>query len=868
VRLWSRRTTDAPENGRDARSYATAAAETAAPRGFAADNAASRGDGGEDRRATQGEREMSAIHMAENAATRLIETINSQTAYELKQEELGWVRIGEGADSYDLSWSDREFIRSRCVALWQIDPTVAQAMSLLQSGTFGRGVGTPKANDKRIQPIIDRFWDDRDNKLCLLSRQGQMETNLLLGMEGERFFTLHTSAADSHVKIADIPVQEVVAVITHPQNRRQPVLYKRTAVQRKWDFGTGTWKLEGEKADTYYRDCKYPAERDAELERSDPDAAALIASVPEGKLIDDVLVYHLRVNTVGLRGIPELYRALDFARSHDRTLSSMVTLTRAQATIAWIKKLVTKSSAAIDKAAKQMRDPVPGVASTYVSNQAAELKPVDVGTGATSNHEKTLYATFLQTIRSFGFGAQWYGDPSTGNLATAKSMELPALWRIEDRQETFEQVFSDMTDFAVERAIAAGDLGRIPDDVDRGYRLKFPSPQGRDDTAAGAIITAIVGAVAGGVLDQQEASYQCYSLMGTDDIDAVMARQYTENLTPGPSPQSGEGGTTKAAEGVREAGLTKGEQGFADEVQANVIDPWWGKVKGWLEGLETAPAAEELGKVIAAECNVDKARLQAIIAKHGKIAAESGGQKALDKVAKAVRKSSSPPQPPSPAREKAALGRGGSTTTARIAEAEGQGTITPRQAGETLADFLKRGGGWNKPIGDFVFNLRNPELLKAIQERAAWAADDVTQSMMESLRAVLEDQFYRQGQGPAQVAQDLEGIFPPTYEGRAENIAQTETAIAQSKIGHETYTRNGVPNKQWFTTMDGLEREEHAAAHGQVKPIDEPFEVGGEEMMHPHDPGADPANICRCRCDELPVIGEGTELPEQPWEGT
>lgn len=53
--------------------------------------------------------------------------------------------------------------------------------------------------------------------------------------------------------------------------------------------------------------------------------------------------------------------------------------------------------------------------------------------------------------------------------------------------------------------------------------------------------------------------------------------------------------------------------------------------------------------------------------------------------------------------------------------------------------------------------------------------------------------------------------------------------------------------KQWSSTLDGRTRETHRELDGQIRELDEPFEVGGMTAMYPSDFG-DPAEDINCRC--------------------
>lgn len=92
----------------------------------------------------------------------------------------------------------------------------------------------------------------------------------------------------------------------------------------------------------------------------------------------------------------------------------------------------------------------------------------------------------------------------------------------------------------------------------------------------------------------------------------------------------------------------------------------------------------------------------------------------------------------------------------------------------------------------------------------------------------------------------------PAY--RRENIARTETTRAAGVGSHTLFSGWGAEGHEWLTAMDGRQRDTHGAANGQVVPMNEPFTVGGYQMMHPGDPNAPAEEVCECRCAELPVL--------------
>ena len=89
---------------------------------------------------------------------------------------------------------------------------------------------------------------------------------------------------------------------------------------------------------------------------------------------------------------------------------------------------------------------------------------------------------------------------------------------------------------------------------------------------------------------------------------------------------------------------------------------------------------------------------------------------------------------------------------------------------------------------------------------------------------------------------------------RARTIARTEShRIAQASTFNaqkSAKAKGADVVKQWDSTMDGDTRPTHRKLDGQIRELDEPFEMDGESAMYPGDFG-DPAEDCNCRCVSL-----------------
>ena len=105
----------------------------------------------------------------------------------------------------------------------------------------------------------------------------------------------------------------------------------------------------------------------------------------------------------------------------------------------------------------------------------------------------------------------------------------------------------------------------------------------------------------------------------------------------------------------------------------------------------------------------------------------------------------------------------------------------------------------------------------------------------------------------SQIAQNIAGAAKAPL-GRAKTIVRTEAhriAQASAMDAQKVAVSKGAKVvKQWMSTLDGDTRKSHRRLDGQIREVDEPFEMDGKKAMYPGDFG-DPAEDCNCRCQLL-----------------
>lgn len=84
---------------------------------------------------------------------------------------------------------------------------------------------------------------------------------------------------------------------------------------------------------------------------------------------------------------------------------------------------------------------------------------------------------------------------------------------------------------------------------------------------------------------------------------------------------------------------------------------------------------------------------------------------------------------------------------------------------------------------------------------------------------------------------------------RSRVISRTETHNASQAATQAAAEASGIPmRREWVASGGERTRSTHAAASGQVRGMQEPFEVGGVPLMYPGDPNGPADETINCRC--------------------
>ncbi|NEZ45338.1 phage minor head protein [Paenibacillus alvei] len=172
--------------------------------------------------------------------------------------------------------------------------------------------------------------------------------------------------------------------------------------------------------------------------------------------------------------------------------------------------------------------------------------------------------------------------------------------------------------------------------------------------------------------------------------------------------------------------------------------------------------------------------------------------------------------------------------------------------------------------GETELTVLNPDKTWTVQSKAAGRfarkLQDLVPDMNETSTEIMLRSFQKaikEGKTPAErallvqevSAQAATGEEGPFSMQRAVRVARTMSTAAANGGKVEGWKQSEVvTGKKWRSAGGSRTRKTHRKANGQVKPLDEPFEVGKSKLMYPGDPSGEAKEIVNCRCTMQSVM--------------
>ena len=144
--------------------------------------------------------------------------------------------------------------------------------------------------------------------------------------------------------------------------------------------------------------------------------------------------------------------------------------------------------------------------------------------------------------------------------------------------------------------------------------------------------------------------------------------------------------------------------------------------------------------------------------------------------------------------------------------------------------------------------LQAPRLTDYLRQYGLERVKGINATTRDKLASSLADGL-EAGESTAQLVKRVQEHMPKVQAERAASIALSEAHTSLQAGSFEQMKYGGVRTKTWMDAGDSDVRDSHRNIYPKTIPIHERFSNG---LLYPGEPGADPSEVCNCRCDLLP----------------
>lgn len=434
-----------------------------------------------------------------------MESVSGQYALlERQLDELQYIDLYEGPESKSQIISDEKRIAvlTRIRRLRHENPIAKRAILLHLYFVLGQGISY-LIQDEQLSKNFKEFWADEENQAVFTGHKAMVQRLDEVRTDGEGFLALFVAQAAPYVKLARVPLEEIVEILYDPQNDEIPVWYKRKWYEREYDAslngGDGGWKpLPPKPKVRYYRDWRITDERLTEIE-------AKGLSIPEDKQAKDdnerpVYMKHRFVNPVrmksGVRGMSDLFAPRDWIYGHKKFNEDRLAINAAAAALSIHRKvkggpakvralantlggLAVTPEAGTQSALLASRYTRPAAGSILTTTDAEDLKGIKVDTGAPN---AALDRDALVSTIGAGVGHPSHYLLGGGNAALAgvQSIEIATMKGYEDGQTWAKTDLLELAKFVFRQI--RGEGSDIEEAGEDGEMIAFELPpiEGKD----------------------------------------------------------------------------------------------------------------------------------------------------------------------------------------------------------------------------------------------------------------------------------------------------------------------------------------------------------------------------------------------------
>jgi hypothetical protein len=435
-----------------------------------------------------------------------------------------------------IEFSDRGLIQLRAICrLFAVkNPLIKRGLALRAAYVWGQGVEiTARANGKNgggeqdVQAVISDFLTSDANQRAATGSSAQARLETALGTDGEVYFAAVTRPMTGQVQLRVLLADEIAEIYTNPDDRSEPWYYLRRWEQRTLNNVDGI--VQSEPMVRYYPAIGYrPAGR---------------PRVINGHPVQwDTPLLHVKVNNPEgwLRGIPDAYAAVDWAKAYKEFLEDWARLMRSLSRFAW--KATTPGNKAAAIKTRLAQAPTRALNGEPNSAGATAILPPDVALEAISKSGATIDSESgrplaMMTASALGVPVTMLlSDPGqTGARATAETLDQPTELEMQLRREVWTEAYRTLLRYAVTESVRApqgtlkGTIKRDPftgqetvqlaGDTDDSIDVVWPA---LDQATPDVMIGAIAKAASVGVIPPEQIARLLLQALGVRDVDAIL----------------------------------------------------------------------------------------------------------------------------------------------------------------------------------------------------------------------------------------------------------------------------------------------------------------------------------------------------------
>jgi hypothetical protein len=403
--------------------------------------------------------ELLEVIEAQNISADML--VESMADLQLQLEDAGWMQ---------LTWDGRRpkgFRNDEIVKIIELtraayiaNPLIGHAVEVQADYVMGQGVSIMAKPTEEVNETLQTFLDHPQNQKVLTSQQALWSREIQLRTEGNLFICLFTNAFTGEVNIRIIPPEEIINAgdpIYNPQDKSEPWFYRRQWWSYIYEPLTGRVTAEPEMHTAYYPDKDYQPDIRPDTINGDP-------------VYWDAPIMHVKTGNISgeCYGVPEIYKALNWARAVKLDMEDYATIRRALSRFAWRLHVKGGGARGVQQAKDKLHsalneygndeNPPPLAGSTAIMGEERDLQPFRLA-GTTLNPEEGRRLWLLVAAGVSLPENILSGDTKAGALASARTLDRPTELHMRNRQVLWETVLRELSMYVL--ASSARSFGGI-----------------------------------------------------------------------------------------------------------------------------------------------------------------------------------------------------------------------------------------------------------------------------------------------------------------------------------------------------------------------------------------------------------------------